>query len=127
MQDARWGLTRMEEMGRIPSLALLATLLLMQPRTQLAFWAMSAHWWLMSSFSFLSTPKSLSAGLLSILPVYQYIGGCPDHVQDPAAPGLVEPHEVHKGLLLKLVQVQIHSPCSCSTCWSASISMGIRK
>jgi len=48
-QDCRWGLTRAEQRGRIPSLALLATLLLMQPRVWLAFWAASARWWLMSS------------------------------------------------------------------------------
>jgi len=34
-----------------PCLDLLAMLLLVQTRTQLAFWAASAHWWLMSSFS----------------------------------------------------------------------------
>jgi len=43
MHDTRWALTRAEQRDRIPSLDLLATLLLMQPRTQLAFWAMSAH------------------------------------------------------------------------------------
>ena len=31
-------------MGSISSLALLVTLLLMQPRIQLAFWAARAHW-----------------------------------------------------------------------------------
>ncbi|NXC72535.1 MORC3 protein, partial [Anhinga anhinga] len=36
---------------KITSLNLLATLLLMQPRVRLAFWAASAHCWLMSSFS----------------------------------------------------------------------------
>jgi len=30
-----------------------------------AFWAASAHCWLMSSFSSIRTPKSFSAGLLS--------------------------------------------------------------
>jgi len=39
MQDSRWGLTRAEQRGRIPSLDLLATMLLMQPRVLLAFWA----------------------------------------------------------------------------------------
>ena len=33
-QDSRWGLTRAEQWDRIPSLNLLATLLLMQPRRQ---------------------------------------------------------------------------------------------
>ena len=39
MQISRWELTREEQRGRIPSLDLLATLLLMQPRIWLAFWA----------------------------------------------------------------------------------------
>ncbi|KAK4822069.1 hypothetical protein QYF61_009330 [Mycteria americana] len=60
------GLTRAEQRGRTPSLALLATLRVMQPRTRLAFWAASTHCRLMSSFSSTGTPKSFSAGLLSI-------------------------------------------------------------
>ena len=66
MQDSRWALTRAEQSGRIPSLDLMPTLLVMQPRIQLAFWAASAHWWLMSGFSSTSTAKSFLAGLLSI-------------------------------------------------------------
>jgi len=31
--------------GRIPSIDLLAMLLLLQPRIRLAFWAAHAHWW----------------------------------------------------------------------------------
>ena len=52
----------------------------MQPRIQLAFWAAGAHCWLMSSFSPTSTPKSFSAGLVSLFipqPVLKF-GGCPD-------------------------------------------------
>lgn len=37
-------------MGRIPSLALLPTSLLMHPRTQLAFWAGSTHYRVTLSF-----------------------------------------------------------------------------
>ena len=55
-----------EQRGRIPSLHLLAILLLMQPRTHLAFWAASAHCQLMSSFLSISTPKPFSSGLLLI-------------------------------------------------------------
>jgi len=67
MQDSRWGLTRVEQRGRITSLNLLATLLLMQPRIQLAFGptvqcTLVAH----IKFSSTSTPKSFLAGLLSI-------------------------------------------------------------
>jgi len=58
--------SRAEQRGRIPSLNLLATLLLMQPRTRLAFWAVSAHWWLMSNFSSTTILKSFSAWRLSI-------------------------------------------------------------
>jgi len=65
MQDSRWGLKKVEYRGRIPSLDLLATLLLMKPRIRLAFWAASAHCRLMLSFSSTSTPKSFSSGLLS--------------------------------------------------------------
>ncbi|KAK4829642.1 hypothetical protein QYF61_005935 [Mycteria americana] len=60
------GLTRAEQRGRIPSLALLATLLWMQPRIRLAFWAASAHCQVMLSFSSTNTPKSFSSGLPSI-------------------------------------------------------------
>ena len=65
-QDSRWGLTRAEYRGRIPSLDLLAMLLLMQPRAQLAFWAARAHCCVILSFLSTSTLTSFSAGLLSI-------------------------------------------------------------
>ena len=42
-QHSRWGFTRAEQRSRITSLCLLVTLLLMQPRTRLAFWAASTH------------------------------------------------------------------------------------
>ena len=66
--------------GRITSLALLATLLGMQPRIQLAFRAVSAHCWVMLSFSSTSTPNSFLAWLLSIPhpPACIYTGGCPE-------------------------------------------------
>ena len=51
----------------ITSLTLLAMLLLMQPRIQLAFWAARAHCWLMSSLPSISTLRSFLAELLSIL------------------------------------------------------------
>ena len=65
-QYSRWGLTRAERRGRITSHDLLAMLLLMQPRIQLAFWAASAHYWLMFSFASANTPKPFLTGLLSI-------------------------------------------------------------
>ena len=75
MQDSRLGLTTAEQRGRIPSLNLLAMMLGMQPRVQLAFWAVSACCWLMSSFSSISSPKSFSSELLSVrsAPSYTYL------------------------------------------------------
>ena len=65
-QNSRWVLTRAEYRGRIPSLDLLATLLLMQPRIRLAFWAASTHCWVILSFLSTNTLKYFSLGLLSI-------------------------------------------------------------
>jgi len=50
------------------SLDLLATLVLMQPRIQLAFWAGSAHCQLMSNFSSTSVPKSCKQGEAKQIP-----------------------------------------------------------
>jgi len=52
----------------IPSLNLLAMLLLTQPRLQLAFWAASACCRLVLSFSFTSTKKSKTNRNMSLLP-----------------------------------------------------------
>ena len=107
MQRCGWGPTRAEQRGRITSLDLLATLLLMQSSVQLAFWAVSAHCWLMPSFSSTSTPKSFSAGLLSIpsSPVL-ILGAALTQVQDLAL-GLVELHEIPTVPPLQLVQVSL--------------------
>ena len=48
MHYSRWGLVRAEQRGKITSLILLATPLLVQPTIQLVFWATSTH---LSSFS----------------------------------------------------------------------------
>ena len=64
MQYSRHGLIEAEQREKIASFALLATPLLMQPRTQLAFRSASAHYWLMSTFSSTKTPKSFSTELL---------------------------------------------------------------
>ena len=45
---------------------LLVTLLLMQPRIRLAFWPAGVHCRVTLSFSSANTPKSFSAGLLSV-------------------------------------------------------------
>jgi len=63
--------------GTIPSLALLATPLLMHPGILLAFWAANTHFQVMWSFSSTNTPETFSLGLLPIhsLPsLYSYLG-----------------------------------------------------
>lgn len=42
VQHSRWGVTIAEQRGTIPSLCLLVTVLLMQPRARLAFWPANA-------------------------------------------------------------------------------------
>jgi len=61
----------------IPSLSLLATPLLMQPRILFAFWAASTNCWLTSSFSVNRTSNSLPAALISMSSspsLYLYLG-----------------------------------------------------
>ena len=82
MQYCRWGLMRVEQRGKIPSLHLLATLLWMQPRTRLAFWAAGAHGRLMSNLSSTRIPESVLI-----------LGRALSPVQDLAL-GLVELQEV---------------------------------
>ena len=66
MQYSRSGFTRVHERGRITILDLLATLLLIQPRIRLAFWAVSGHCCVMLSISSTTAPKTLFSGLPSI-------------------------------------------------------------
>ncbi|KAK4824175.1 LOW QUALITY PROTEIN: hypothetical protein QYF61_011472, partial [Mycteria americana] len=84
----------------------------LQPRIRLALWAASAHCRLMSSFSSISTPKAFSAGCSRSHhpPACIETEDCPDP-GDPAL-GLVEPHEVHTGPLLELVQVPLDDSLS---------------
>ena len=63
-------------------------LLLMQPRILLAFWATSAHCWVMLSFWSTSTPESFSTGLLATFLCPACVCACDG--PDPCAPGLVE-------------------------------------
>ena len=53
--------------GRFTSLNLLTMLLLMQLTIRLAFWAVRAHFWIVSSLPSLNTLKTFPAGLCSIL------------------------------------------------------------
>jgi len=102
-------LMRVEQRGRIDSLDLLATRLLMQSRVLLAFWAASAHYHLMSNFSSTSIPKVLlrRAALSQftmqsiLLPAIALTQG-----QDLTL-GLVEVFEVHIGPLLNPVKVPL--------------------
>jgi len=123
MQDSRWSLTRAEQRDRIPSLALLAMLLLMQPRIQLAFWAtLVAH----VKFFIHQYPQVLlgRAALNPFIPQPVFVLGIVlTHVQDLAL-GLVEPHEVHTGPLLELVQVPLDGIPS-FWCVSCTIQLGV--
>jgi len=51
------------EGGTITSLSLLTTLLLVQPKIQLALWVVRAHFWLLPIFSSTRIPTSSLAGL----------------------------------------------------------------
>ena len=62
-----WLQYSVDQRGKFISLRLLTTLLLMQPRILLAFWAVRAHCSLMSSLPSTSISRSISAGLYSIL------------------------------------------------------------
>lgn len=87
---------RAESRGRITSLHLLATLLLMQLRMGLVFWAMSTHCWVILGFSSSNTPGlSPQRGSQSIL-CSEVVRIALTQVQD-LAHGLVEPHEVGMG------------------------------
>ncbi|OWK62013.1 hypothetical protein RLOC_00001368 [Lonchura striata] len=93
--------------GQNPLLALLPTLLWMQPRTRLALWAGSAHGWVMSSL-YPQHPQVFlgRAALVCPSPACAGTGGCPD----PGAPStsdLVKPQEVPMGTLLELAQVPL--------------------
>lgn len=110
MQHCRWGLTREQQRGRIPSLPLLATFLWMQPRTHLSFWAASSQCQGTSSPSSSSTLLSRAALHLSIpQPVWEP-GIAPTQVQHLAL-GLVEPHEFHVGPLPEFVQAPWMAAC----------------
>lgn len=79
----------------------------MQHRKCLAFWAAGTHY--LMSVVFLVSPKSSSAGLLSIRgspPCVLTLGIGLTHVQDLAL-GFVDLHKVHVHTLLKTVQVSL--------------------
>jgi len=79
----------------------------------------------MSSFSSTSTDKSFSAGLLSLPSSPQPVlagGFALIQVWDLAL-GLVEPHEVHTGPLLHLVQISLDNIPS-FWCFSCTTQLG---
>ncbi|PKU39142.1 hypothetical protein llap_10552 [Limosa lapponica baueri] len=84
-------------------------LLLMQPRMRLAFWAASAHCWLMLSFSITNTPQDIfirtALNPLFAQPVF-VLGTAVTQLQDLAL-GPVELYEVCMGGPLKPVQVPV--------------------
>lgn len=71
-------------------------MLLMQPRLQLPFWAVSTHYQVTSIFS--SSPPNPVLNLFSAQPVF-VLGIAQTQVQD-LEPDLVEIHKVHTGPLL---------------------------
>ena len=71
----------------------------------MAFWAVSAHCWVILSFLSTRTLNFCSAGLLSTLSLPS-LEIAPTHVQDLAL-GLIEPHEVCTGPPLKPAQVPL--------------------
>jgi len=98
----------------------------MQPRIQLATWAVSAHCWLMSSLSSTCTPKSFWAGaaLSPFIPQPVLIPGVALTQVKDLALGLVEPHEVQMGPFLKLVQVPLDDIPS-FLCVSHTMQLGV--
>ncbi|TRZ21715.1 hypothetical protein HGM15179_005384 [Zosterops borbonicus] len=100
-----------EQNGRITSLTLLATLLLLKPRTSLAFWALSdmtLHCWLMLDFP-QPSPQSTSSHLALSHLSTQHAGVSEiaiTQVQDLAF-HIVELHEVHTDPPLKHVRVPL--------------------
>lgn len=95
---------------RIPSLDLQATLVLMQPRMQLAFWTASTHTsWSMSSFSSARIPMLFSTGLLPMnfsLSLYLCLGVPWPGLQHIAL-GLAELHGALIDPLLNFSQVSL--------------------
>lgn len=102
------GLTRADEGGRVFSL-ILATLLMLQPRVQLAFFVVSMCCWDLSGFLTIKTTKILllrtTLNPLFASPIF-VLGIALTWVQDLVL-GLVKFHEVYTDLTLKLVQVPL--------------------
>ena len=80
----------------------------MQPRIQLAFWAVRVRGWLTSDFPSISTPQVFfgKAAINRFLPqLVLVMHVASTQVQDLAL-GFVEPHEVDLGPLLKPVWME---------------------
>ncbi|NXM28115.1 F120B protein, partial [Oxyruncus cristatus] len=113
------------QMGRISSLDLLATLLLMQPRMQLAFWAASAHCWVRSSCLSSNTLKSLFELLSIHSPSHLYLClGLPRPVCRTLHVALFEIHEVCTDPPL---QFHLWLPiwAGMCWCWASALLIGI--
>ena len=116
-QPSRGGLTSAEQRGRISSLDLLATLLLVQPRTPLAFFAASASTWCPPGPSLQSCFPAAHPQLV-LVP-----GAVPPQGQDFACP-LVELQEVPVSPFLQPVEVPLGGSAT-SWCLSHSSQCGI--
>jgi len=78
--------------------------LMVQPRIQFAFWAASAHYWVILSFLLTRTPKSSHRAALNPFSAQPAsgLGIVPIYVQDLAG-GLDELHEICTGPLFQPV------------------------
>lgn len=89
----------------IPSLNLLTTLLLVQPRVKLAYWAGSTHGWLIHQHSQSPSLQVCSQSLQPPAVLIAWVASTQVHGTPCTFP--VELHEVPKSPLLKLVQVPL--------------------
>lgn len=110
-----------EQRGRTDFLALLPMLLLVLPRVWLAFWAMRAHCWFMSSFLSTGTFKTFSTVLLYMTSpsLYSCLGLSSSRYRTLQLLNLMRFSWAHflrlsrSPWLESLLLCQIHHPASC--------------
>lgn len=130
IQCYRWGLIRAEQRGRIPSLTLLPTMLWMQPRTGLAFWAASVHCWIMSILSPTSTHQVLGRAALDLcIPSLLVLGPAMTQAQHQVLLNLTDPcHKLVQVSLwmdpvLQVCQQHRSAWCHLQICWECTQSL----
>lgn len=107
-QHSRWDVPRVEQWGKIPSLAQLATLLFMHSRMQFGSWAVSAFCLLMSTSHAPQVLLSRAALGLFIPSLCLYRGLVALTQLQHLALGLVKTHDIPTSPLLELVQVPLN-------------------